>query len=436
MEQFKMAVTSDPLVRLATPEKTIAVAQPAPSSDFINGYADYADVIEAPREMHEAVGMQLLATVLNRNGVTIPNGGLTYSLDLWLLLISDSGAGRSTLTTLPRPILESARLTDIQREDTWGSPQALSQNLADNPKGLFIWGEMSEKLKLLSDRRFGGAKQWLTDRYDNFKIPDAVRYRTTGKRKNNTPPIVFTEAPRINILATSSKDWFFTNLFQDDSTGGFIPRWMIIAAEPTGKVIPTPQKPDATLIGPLAHRLEEVSKLRGEVDLSAILPEYKEWYVKAMQRFKAQPNQHLAMAFFNRHRVNILKLAAIYEVSATASLHVTPESFKRAEEAAAKLEKTIFSLLPTGMSSEGFSIHQMEDRIRRAGEEGMSTSEFTRAFQHQLSRIREERIRTLEQTNKVVRFKRTGLAGRPPEYLVHEEFVDRYREKHPTDKPV
>ncbi len=73
---------------------------------------------------------------------------------------------------------------------------------------------------MLSEPQFATAKEWLTDRYDNFKIPPPFRYRSTGK-EGNTPPIKFEKGPPTNILATSSDEWFFRNLAEADSAGGF-----------------------------------------------------------------------------------------------------------------------------------------------------------------------------------------------------------------------
>jgi hypothetical protein len=140
-----------------------------PEFDFIRDYAAYADILEAPRIMHEVVATLLIAAILNQNSVRIRLGGLSSSLDLWAVLLSGSGCGRSTLLTLARPILDSAQLGEVERSINWGSPQALYQYFSEHPTGLFVWGELSEKLKLLSDNRFWGAKEWLTDRYDNFK---------------------------------------------------------------------------------------------------------------------------------------------------------------------------------------------------------------------------------------------------------------------------
>src|SRR2546427_704329 len=122
---------------------------------------------------------------------------MSHPLDLWIVLLSRSGAGRNTLVTLADRLLERANLGDLVRNTRWGSTPALYQQMAENPTALFVWGELSEKLKLLNDARFGGVKQWLTDRYDNFRIPESVGYRETQKGKN-TSSITFATAPRMN----------------------------------------------------------------------------------------------------------------------------------------------------------------------------------------------------------------------------------------------
>ncbi|MGB7307902.1 MAG: hypothetical protein WBC67_02445, partial [Candidatus Acidiferrales bacterium] len=136
-----------------------------PAADFIGGYADYADVLEAPRTLHEIVGIQLVAGVLNGNGVTIPLGAVTYTLDLWALLLSGSGAGRSTTVGLAIPVLKASQMDNLQSSVRWGSGPAFYQQLAEDPCGLYVWGEMAERLKMLNEPQFATVKEWLTDRY-------------------------------------------------------------------------------------------------------------------------------------------------------------------------------------------------------------------------------------------------------------------------------
>lgn len=403
------------------------------SFDFIQAYATYADILEAPRIMHEVVAMQLLATVLNQGGVSIGLGGIPLPLDLWVVLLSGSGFGRSTLLGLTQPILRAAGLEGMEYSVAWGSPQAVYQQLAEHPSGLFVWGELSEKLRQLKLPLFTGIKQWLTDRYDNWRTPDQVVYRATGRRED-TPPITFVRAPRVNILATSSEEWFFNDLLTEDSTGGFLPRWLLIRAPTSKRIIPIPTTPDNTLVQPLAERLQRASELEGVADLTRIQRSYARWYAKTKQRFSSQPNRALADAYFNRHRGHVLKIALVYEVSSSLSLCISMRSWARAVKFAACLEEMIFSLLATGMSGSGHRMNQMVELVRSAGGEGLSRSEFTRVFQHMDPRERNDMLITLHASETIFAFIRQ-TPGRPALIMVHRDFVDGYKTQHPSDHP-
>jgi hypothetical protein len=89
--------------------------------DFVRRYAKYADLLEVPKVMHEAVAMQLVASVLNKNGVVIPWGAITCPLDLWIVLLSGSGAGRNTLLGMADPVIKEARIENLVRNIQWGS---------------------------------------------------------------------------------------------------------------------------------------------------------------------------------------------------------------------------------------------------------------------------------------------------------------------------
>lgn len=393
---------------------------PSTTLDFVAGYADYADVLEAPRILHEIVAIQLVATTLNRNGVLLRLGAVLCTLDLWTLLLSGSGAGRSTTVGLAAPILEAAGMRDLESSVVWGSAPSFYQHYAEQPSGLLIWGEMAERLKLLNDSRFDGVKEWLTDRYDSLKVPAAMLYRRTGK-KRDTPPINFDSAPRINILATSSEDWFFRNLAETDSAGGFLARWIIVRAEAKNCDVPVPQAPDAALIAPLAQRLKEIGELKGEADLTAILPEYKSWYSETKRRFEAQANPALATAYFNRHRGHVLKLAVVFEASQTGTLTVSRRAWEQAVECAGRVERSIFELLPTDMSAVGYDLQRIEERIKAAGPQGLSQNEFTRSFQSMKRWERDQAIQTLVDAGRVFKAQRQ-TAGRPPTVYLHESY--------------
>jgi DNA-directed RNA polymerase specialized sigma24 family protein len=397
--------------------------------DFISEYANYADVMEAPREAHEAVATVLLAAILCEK-VQIKHGAIEAPLDIWLLFLSGSGLGRNTLLTLAQPVLKAANLSGMIYDAAWGSRSAFYQQIAEQPCGLFVWPELSVILKTLKSSSLAGTKDWLTDRYDNPAIPQAVRYRMTNK-KSDTPPIVFDRAPRINILATSSVDWFLSNISVDDVRGGFVPRWILRKID-SGRIVPTPKTPDGRLIKPLAEHLRKVAELSGEADLSQINKYYDVWYRQTRSRFSEHPNAPNAIIFFNRLRTHVLKLALVYEVSQSVSLAVTPASFGRAVRAAKASEESIFALLATGISREGTEVNKMAEVIRRAGPDGISKSGLTRSFQHLGPAVRERRLTTLVEAKGVHRFWR-GTSGRKAEIFVHNDCLAGYKRLHPED---
>ncbi|PWT91838.1 MAG: hypothetical protein C5B55_07430 [Blastocatellia bacterium] len=231
---------------LPATEETVSQkpTQPKSKKNFISAYREYADILEAPAEAHEAIAIAILGAVLNRSGVYIEHGPVKIPIDCWLIMISESGFGRNTLVGLATPVLNEAGLQDLTRSAAWGSDVALYQDVAENPKGLFVWPEMSIVLKKLGQANFGGSKEWLTDRYDNYEVPPAIKYRKTGKQDKDTPSIEFSLAPRLNIVATSSEDWLIANLVQEDTTGGFLPRFLLLKLEGNGRIIPIPKRTD------------------------------------------------------------------------------------------------------------------------------------------------------------------------------------------------
>ena len=418
-----MSTSTNPVITTAATiqEALLAATSPAPSaSDFISTYADFADVFEMPRQIHEWVAAQMIASALNGK-VSIKWGAVTLPLDLWVLLLSGSGQGRNTATDVALEVIEAANINGLLHKTTWGSKAAFYQQVAECPRGLYVWPELSVALRTLNDPKFAGVKEWITDRYDNLRVPDSVTYRKTGK-KSDTPTIVFDEAPRLNILATSSGDWFINNLEQADTTGGFIPRWLPKRVGRSEKLIPKPLEPNRELLPQLADSLARIAELDGQADLSQVESLYEKWYAESKHRFADQPNSALAEPFFNRLRGEVLKLALVFEASQSGTLTVTDEAFRRAAAVAADAEETIFHLLPTGMSREGSEVERMADRIRSAGTAGVTRSELTRAFQHVKRRDRDERLGTLVESGRI-QMSIAKTAGRSIQMYVHQDHI-------------
>jgi hypothetical protein len=196
---------------------------------------------------------------------------------------------------------------------------------------------------------------------------------------------------------------------------------VIVRQSDNGRDIPIPQAPDSSRVQALGAALSEIAELRGDADLSAIEEQYSDWYRAAKKRFQSQPNADLAMAYFNRHRGHILKLAVVFEASQSRTLRVSAEAFQRAVTFASRVERTIFELLPTGMSTVGYDLSKMETRIRQAGPEGLSQNQLTRSFQSMRPSDREQGIRTLIQSG-TIHARSVSTGGRSKLIYVHDAF--------------
>ena len=270
--------------------------------------------------------------------------------------------------------------------------------------------------------KMGDTKTWLTDCHDNFRIPKPITYRKTN-RSADTPPIEFSGAPRTNILATSSETWLLENVASGDVGGGWLPRFIILRPDAKRKdvSIPAVLDPGKKLhLTNLLAKAERVS-IGSEARIDGIEPLIADWYVPAKNRFVAY-DPHLGLAFFNRHRTNIIKAAVIFEVSMTGTVHVSEAAWSRAVRLMDEVEKTVAHLMKIGVSPRGNLLQQIEDAILAAGKEGISQNGITRKFQRVVSKDLLDALGTLV-TAERVSMSKVETGGRKKTLLTHESFI-------------
>lgn len=427
---------------------------------FISNYASWANVIEFPHEVHEAIAIQLIASVLNRRGVTINRGAVKYTMDLWLAILAPASGGKNTSMYPAREVLGLAGIPDLIGSETWGSPEKLFEILSGTPPPVavpnakvdlknidlnkiptgdpirsrfYAWTELSAVLQQLSLPAFAEAKSWFTDLYDSTQPPAARTYRATEKN------ITFSHAPRTNILGFSAPSWFFKTLKNDTNNafGGFVPRWTIVdACGGDWKDIPEPLALDPTVARRLGEtiktlaRLPEGTKARffdgfsqpGEVPTSTC--PYNVWYHATKERFR-RAHPELGLTFFGRHRGHIIKLAVVYEAAMSGTVDVSREAWDRAEQKARELEETLFELFRTSFTDFGYHYDRAVKAIQLGKHEGMPKGDFSRIFQDR--KLREDIIRQLYATGDaflVVRTKLPGKRGPDPALWFHKDHWD------------
>lgn len=433
-------------------------ANPSPPFDFITEYVRYADRFEVPTEMHEAVAIALMAAAVN--GKVFFDWGERHPLDIWIMNLSGSGSGRSTAIKAYRPILKKAgpKVSQLDQTIGWGSYPGVIQYFAEHPNGLHVYSEASYFLGHLDEPKYKNLKPWLTDLYDDLNLPRGINaYRKNPNRPNQTtPPIEFTEAPRLTLVTTSSPDWLLHHVSRIDATGGFLSRWIWNYMPEIKRRISKPVLADESLIPPLALHLGRLHHLPPfRLDFSLVESEYDTWYNETADRWEKQPNQHLVQPYWQRHRMHVLKLAAIFEMSTirwnekTAGwlnnpeclkfdsdgryLPVSLDAFHRAVAYLRRNETSLFQLLGTGMSTEGFDLSRMDQFIEASGTNGRLVSTVTLEFRNTDPRIRTNQLKTLYDEGSIRMFegKASSSGGRKPRFLLKSTHAAGFLEQHP-----
>jgi Bifunctional DNA primase/polymerase, N-terminal len=384
----------DVKIKGTTPQPA-AEPEPAPivpdGFDFISEYVHCNDRYEAPAKLHEVIAISTLSAIANSNGVTFPYADRQHPMDLWLAALLRSGAGKNESLNVMRALLGSlTSYRDLFNSTRWGSPEFFYQAVAERTAQFWTFTELSEFLGKLTSSRWAEVKPWLTDRFDSSTVPAAIKHRTNAKGETTTPNIEFLTAPRINVLGMSNADWYLEKLRESDIRGGFLARFVPIAMAPSGRAVHFVQAPDAELWQTLTEKLLAITRVRGAADLSAVLsPDpgcpYGRWYAETQRRW-ARGNGELADVLFARWRVFVLKLAVVFELSASGSLGVTEASFDRAARWLREQEATLFSVAEVG-GKRGLRLRRKLQFFEAAGTNGVrhsahitgSTSTSTRA---------------------------------------------------------
>ncbi|MCL6560934.1 MAG: DUF3987 domain-containing protein [Firmicutes bacterium] len=232
--------------------------------------------------------------------------------NLWLLLIGPSSVARKTTSiNLARLLCRKANLPIFPDRIT---PESFYESLASNPEGLFTLSELSGWLGNINRSYARGLKADLTELYDGNYFE---RMRKTPKGEIIKYAV---EKPYICLLAASTLEWFEIAVKEEDSAGGFLPRFHFILGTPRAeyKIPPVLEVPVK-----LVEHLHQVARVSANVKISESIPVdkateyYLDWVDGFNQKVKEINIPHL-FSYAERIKASVFKTAILLEADTCA----------------------------------------------------------------------------------------------------------------------
>jgi Protein of unknown function (DUF3987) len=376
---------------------------------FLRGYTDYAGrLTDAPRLFHTWTGIGLLASALG-NGAYTWAWGRRICANLWIVLLAESGILRkSTSLRIGQGILTESLPETIMASE-W-SYEGLLQEMANRPGGTLFVSEYRRFFAAISRDYAGGAKELLTDAYDN--PPKWTRRTVKGGETEIANP-----AP--SIIAATTQAWFETSLQADDAAGGFLSRLLFVSAEERGNwtgIGATRSDADHHLREGLGAHLKRVrSEMRGELDISAIKEPFNEWLRAYEESWLRKCIPELA-GTIARTGANALKLTMIMQADMEAGPKLTLKAFESARAMVEFANKQADTLLSEGlaMNVEARERRRVREAIKKQYPDALPHSDALRNLNISAKNL-ERHVSTLLQSEHIVIDPiTTGAAGGRP----------------------
>ena len=290
-----------------------------PAGCFIQFAIDYGTPLtEADPSYHLGSALVTLSTVIGKK-VYIQWGDRRLYPNIYLCLIGKSSLSRKTTSaSIQKRILGEYDKNLVLPDQYTG--EKLITYLQDHPTAVFYISEFGGFLRACTEKSYmAGVIELLTELFD---CPTHFKRHLQSREYE-------VENPCLSILATSTVEWIVKNIKEHDIRGGFIPRILFFIADQIGNPIPIPPPPDWELRSMMLEELQKLGEIEGQASLSPqAKARYEAWYI---QNFHAlQQEDSLLTGAYTRLSDYCVKVAMLYELSASCSLVVSEDAMKRA----------------------------------------------------------------------------------------------------------
>jgi len=310
-----------------------------PAGGFLQSAIEYATPLtEAVPHFHLSSALVTLSTVIGKN-IFIQWGDKKLYPNLYVCLIGQSSISRkSTSANIQKRLLREFN-KNLLLPDQYSAEKLIS-SLQKSPTGTFYIDEFGGFLQNCSNKSYlAGTIELLTELYE---CPPIFRRSLQSQEYE-------VESPCLSILATSTLDWLMKNIQEKDIRGGFFPRFLFFISNQTGQPIPFPPPPNLELRQDMILELQEISRIKGQATVSgSAKARYEAWYIQNFNDL--QKEDSILTGAFTRLTDYCVKIALLYELSATKGLEISEDSMIRAIRLIKYLKNSLRNLITKEMT--------------------------------------------------------------------------------------
>lgn len=342
-------------------------------TDWLKSYMEYTSSLEAPDVFHFWAGVSTIAGALRRQ-VWIDQVHFQWTPNFYIILVSPPGIVNKT-TTISVGSKFLKQIPDVNfgpNAITW---QALVQSLAESTTAIEMpdgsYHQMScitcssGELGSLLDPHDRSMVDVLTDLWDGRL--------DTWKKVTKTSGTDIIENPWINIIAATTPSWLAENLTESAVGGGFTSRCIFVYADKKRHYIALPRyhmpEMHKTLADDLAHDLEVISMLRGEVTFSnEAIAWVDQWYRSHWEKHASTVATDRMAGYIGRKQTHIMKLALVIMAAQRNELKITVNDLQTAATIVDSLEAfqtKVFERI--GQTEGGRFTSMLVDIVRQSG---------------------------------------------------------------------
>lgn len=345
-----------------------------PPDTFLADYLAYMNPLETPYAYDFWTACWLLSVALGR-GVVVNRGGAPVYLNLFTILVADSGVTRKS--TAVRHATRFARNLppDFQLIETKITPELFEERLH---RRSIEFGHSAAAISISELVTFLGQEKYvkamptlLTDLYDCPELRSGGGSITSGARDLKN---VF-----VSFLSASTPSWLVRAVNPDVIEGGFTSRVMFIVAEEPKRRQSWPEAQDETLSKSILGQLEQIHTLSQERPTIEI----SEGGRKTFARWYNSRTLHrdpFRASFQSREDAHILRLAAFLCIN-DGTWHIQHNHIIAAIKVITEVREDGASIFEgTGTSSRLVAgIDKIRDKLLAAGTSGLPQRELTKA---------------------------------------------------------